>query len=325
MAFNNKYDDNEIFQTVFSEVLRIVNALKSEDISDQMEANKEIIYDRVNRKIDTNTSTDTNISARTAKQKKIFIHRYTAIASVVILLILSTFLIAYRTGYHSGKELLSQDLIEIKVPYGIISTIKLSDGSIATLNGGSTLIYPSIFNKKREVALSGEGYFEIIKNEKLPFIVNAGHLSVEVLGTRFNLKAYEEDLQSTVTLQEGSVKVIPANDEWKKEGIMLLPDQHLILDNKTGEFRCHNITAKDYISWKDGTLSFRDITLEEIAMILERRFDVSISIPSEEIRNECYVAKFKNGENLNKILELLSEKNTWKYIEQNDTIKIINR
>lgn len=96
----------------------------------------------------------------------------------------------------------------VEVPDGAKSKITFPDGSIVWLNAGSKVKYDSNFAKaSRKVELTGEGYFEVSKNKELPFVVSTGKLSVKVLGTKFNLKSYEEDSELKVTLKEGAVKV----------------------------------------------------------------------------------------------------------------------
>ena len=96
----------------------------------------------------------------------------------------------------------------VEVPDGAKSKITFPDGSVVWLNAGSKVTYDSNFAREsRNVGLTGEGYFEVSKNKELPFVVNTGKLTVKVLGTKFNLKSYEEDSEVKVTLKEGAVKV----------------------------------------------------------------------------------------------------------------------
>jgi ferric-dicitrate binding protein FerR (iron transport regulator) len=313
MDLNRKDENRE--DEICTKVLCLLQAMQHPDILNQMEKSKETVYNRVNRKMDADMLIDR--SKRYGRNIRIL----SLTAACIALLCIVT---AYQAGLRSAKKTPGQTQVEWSVPYGIVSKVTLSDGTLVTLNGGSKLTYPGSFDgEERRVSLSGEGFFEVAKDEKHPFTVNAKNLSVKVLGTRFAFKAYEEDLHSVLTLEEGSIEAIPVNEGvMKKEGVLLKPAQQLILDNQTGELKRKNVNTDEYTSWKEGILHFRDLTLNEIAVILERRFDMKIRILSEEIGDEHYVAQFKYGENAEQILDKLSYKRSWKYIKQPGVIEI---
>ena len=101
-------------------------------------------------------------------------------------------------------------------PFGMLSTITLPDGSKVILNAGTTITYPNAFvSKNREVEINGEAFFEVAHDAEHPFIVKANQINVEVLGTQFNVKAYEEDDWIEVSLSEGKVEV-QSKDKKKK-------------------------------------------------------------------------------------------------------------
>lgn len=309
----------EITEDVSTEVLRIMRAIKHPDTYQQMNESKKLIFNRISNKIDS----DYRIHSDKIDGYKIYLHNRSIVA-VVALLLVSVATLTYYLGYQSGKTNLAYTQIETNVPYGSISKITLSDGTKVTLNGGSTLIYPAFFTDKRQVMLLGEGFFDVTKDEKRPFIVHSKNLSAKVLGTRFGFKAYEEDSQTILTLEEGRVSAFPFDNDLK-EGILLNPNQQLLINSKDCKVYRRNVNAEEYISWKDDVLIFRDQTLGEIAVILERRFDMKINIQSDTISNERYAARFKYGENIEQILVKLSYKRSWKYVKQNGTIELINR
>lgn len=314
--FLSQNDESRIMiDDVCEEALRILNAMKHPDISYQMEEDKEFVFDRVTNKIET----DSYLQIQENKKKNFI--RYIVAASIACIFMISI-VSAYYIGHYSGQKLPGQVYAEVLAPYGITTQLILADGTKVTLNGGSRLTYPTIFTgKERMVALSGEGFFDVTKDVDHPFVVNSGKLSVKVLGTKFGFKSYGDDRHTIVTLKAGLVKVIPLSKE-KKNGIVLEPNQQLILDNHTGEYLCRNVNTEEYISWKDGILCFRDFSLDEIVRILERRFDVKIQILSDEIKNDRYFAHFEHGENLEQILTLLSHKRPWKYENINGVIEI---
>lgn len=334
---------------ISAEVLSVINALKHPDHSQQMSESKNAIYERFIQK-----TTNRPFSASTNKKISF---RLTAIAaSVTILLMVSTGLFTYYHYYQSITDQLANSFVETTAPKGSISKIKLTDGSTVILNGGSKLIYPALFSNVRKVVLSGEGFFDITPDSEKPFILETKNLSVKVMGTRFGMKAYEGDQQTTLTLESGSVSALPHDKEtaetilleaeqlltldnqtkeikrrlmdnkdyktWNN-GIVLSPNQQLTFNSLSGELQRKNVEATDYLSWKDGELYFRNATLEEIATIMERRFDIKIHIHSDELKEERYIARFKYGENPSVIFEKLSYKRPWKYIYNKGSYEII--
>ncbi|MCK5538882.1 MAG: FecR domain-containing protein, partial [Bacteroidales bacterium] len=120
------------------------------------------------------------------------------------------------------------------IPYGSRSKITLADNTVVHLNAGSKLIYPSVFkNNKREVVLFGEAFFEVTKNKEKPFIVKTTSLSIEVLGTKFNVSSYFEDNIIQTVLVEGEVSVKRNDAPFYEKSIILKPDQMLTFNKKT--------------------------------------------------------------------------------------------
>jgi ferric-dicitrate binding protein FerR (iron transport regulator) len=315
---NNECVEN--IEALSKETLRVVSAIKSPNTpqSQQMDESKEAIFKKITNKIGSDFTT----YPVKPEKHKLFLP-YWRVASIIVLLIASVAALSYFQRDTPPAVDLTQ--VEIEAPLGTVSRVILSDGTKVTLNSGSKLTYPTSFAGNRQVHLSGEGYFDVAKDENKPFIVCTPNLSVKVLGTRFGFRAYEEDVQTILTLEEGSVSALLLDHDSKKM-ILLAPDQQLIIDNTTKEFQHLNVNVSDYISWKDGILIFQNQTLSEIVTILERRFGTKIKIRSDiAARHEQYVAQFKYGENVEQILEKLSCKRSWKYIKQDGMIELINR
>jgi ferric-dicitrate binding protein FerR (iron transport regulator) len=312
---DTKKGENEQIGDIVAYAHNVLEAVKHPNTSEEMEESREAIYNKVERKIDINRRGWSYGGKR-------FI-RYFSMASAIALLIVSAGILAYFYGYDTARGELAQGEVEINVPWGVVSQIVLPDGTKVTLNGGSQLTYPTAFAGERHVILSGEGFFDVSKDPANPFYVHTKKLSIKVLGTCFAFKAYAEDKQTLLTLQSGSVKVF-TNAHEPENGILLKPNQQIVLDNETQEYRCKNVIASDYTSWKDGILTFRSQTIEDIAVVLERHFRKKIYILSEKIGREQYTAQFKHGEGLEEILDKLSYKRPWKYIKRNGTIEIVN-
>jgi len=149
--------------------------------------------------------------------------------------------------------------------------VRLPDGSMVWLNAASSLIYPTSLNKGniRKVELKGEGYFEIAKDKKRPFIVKTAQQEVTVLGTHFNISAYAEEKKTLTTLVEGSVKVSSTKD-YK----VLVPNQQ---SSTTGsDFSVETVEADEVIAWKNGLFIFNDESLESIMREISRWYDVEV-------------------------------------------------
>lgn len=309
----NLYEDDTngmAVDEICKEALRVLDAVGHPDVSAQMADGKEAVFRRVNGKIEADAALRVTSG-----------FRYLMAAGVALLLAL-TASAAYHMGRKGAAKQLSAALVETVAPLGMTSRVVLADGTAVTLNGGSKLTYPAVFvGDERAVTLVGEGFFDVAKDAAHPFLVRGENLTVEVLGTKFGFRSYKEDMNTVVTLKEGAVKALPLNAE-TVEALVLKPNQQLTLDNRTGEFQCRFVDAAELLAWKDGELYFRDNTLDEIARVLERRFNVSITITTRTLKDDRYFAHFGSDEGLDKILTLLSHKRHWKYENKNGTIVI---
>lgn len=163
-------------------------------------------------------------------------------------------------------------LNKLIVPPGKISSLTLADGSKIWINSGTELEFPSVFeDHQRVIKVDGEIYIEVARNEKSPFIVRTPGFSVNVLGTKFNVSAYNEDPVQRVVLVQGSVEVnMQSGRQFKLE-----PDEMLSLSGT--EFHSGKVDVYDYISWKDGIFRFAGEPLERILVRLSRHYDVPIA------------------------------------------------
>jgi len=188
---------------------------------------------------------------------------------------------------------------------GMVTQFSLADGTKVWLNSGSQLQFPSRFNGgKREVMLKGEAFFEVTRNEKQPFRVNANELKVEVLGTSFNVVSFDDDTQSEVVLVTGKVALSSENGHINKEYGTMHSGQRAIYEKENHEVITQEVDVEKYIAWREGNLIFRDDSMEDVVKRLSRWFNVEIMINDPEIKNYIYKASFRN-ENLVQVLNLL--------------------
>ena len=188
---------------------------------------------------------------------------------------------------------------------GMVTQFSLADGTKVWLNSGSELQFPIRFTgDMREVKLRGEAFFEVVKNEKQPFRVNAKELQVDVLGTSLNVMSYDDDTQAEVVLIEGKVSLSAGIGQVKKEYGIIYPGQRAVFNEESQEVYTEKVAVAKYISWRDGNLIFRDDPMEDVLRRLSRWFNVEIAINDPEIERYIYTATFRN-ENLEQVLKLL--------------------
>jgi len=193
---------------------------------------------------------------------------------------------------------------KIKTTTGTIAELSLPDSTRVWLNHGTTLEYPMVFGKNREVKLSGEAYFEVKEDKTHPFIVYTGVIGIEVLGTSFNATNYPDEDQTSVVLTEGSVQLIAGKAEDRRVVASLKPNQKATFNRVSRKLSVNTVYAGEYTAWKDGILMFADDPMEEVAGKLSRWFNVDIELRTNELYNYVYKATFKD-ESLIQVLDLL--------------------
>ncbi len=202
------------------------------------------------------------------------------------------------------KELVYHSL---KVPYGKRFNIVFSDGSKAYLNSGSVIRYPVKFieDKKREVFLEGEAFFDVAENKNELFIVNSNGINVEVYGTKFNVRNYSEDFNSDIVLVEGSVGI---NNSEVSELTMLKPGFKGSVDKENFRVKTSKVNTKIYTSWIDGEVIFRNETFSQILKKLERLYNVTIINNKNESLNEVFNAAINvENENIEQVLDYFNK------------------
>lgn len=202
------------------------------------------------------------------------------------------------------KELVYHSL---KVPYGKRFNIVFSDGSKAYLNSGSIIRYPVKFieDKKREVFLEGEAFFDVAENKNELFIVNSNGINVEVYGTKFNVRNYSEDFNSDIVLVEGSVGI---NNSEVSELTMLKPGFKGSVDKENFRVETSKVNTKIYTSWIDGEVIFRNETFSQILKKLERLYNVTIINNKNKLLDEVFNAAIDvENENIEQVLEYFNK------------------
>ncbi|MCE4566714.1 DUF4974 domain-containing protein [Maribellus sp. CM-23] len=191
-------------------------------------------------------------------------------------------------------------------PKGSISETLLPDGSLVVLNAGSTLEYAlGNNNQVNEVRLNGEAWFDIHPNPERKFVVKTSHYNVNVTGTQFNVKAYEEDDIITTTLEKGSVAIESGEKIALAYSPELKPGEQFSLNKETQKAILSKVNTKIYTAWKDNKLVFINMDLDELFVLLERKFGVDIEISNPQILDLHYTGTIKN-ETILEVLDLIS-------------------
>jgi transmembrane sensor len=211
----------------------------------------------------------------------------------------------------------------VHAPFGKTVSIQLSDGSKLWLNSGSTIIFPKTFSKRlREVTLTnGQAFFDVAHESKRHFIVHTKTLDVTVLGTSFDVKAYDNDDQAKVSVKSGKVGVtIRHNPE--QPAVMLLPDRQVVVQNKKPEYRINEISAPAVATWKDNRTILEDELLSEVFNALERKYSQHIVVENEKLSEEKISVTLDN-QPLTDVLKVLSFSKKFNYFQLNDSTIVI--
>jgi ferric-dicitrate binding protein FerR (iron transport regulator) len=190
----------------------------------------------------------------------------------------------------------------ISTPRGGQYTIILADGTKVWLNAATTLKFPAVFTgNERRVELNGEAYFEVAKNKAKPFKVLVNNMTVEVLGTHFNVMGYSDDNATQTTLIEGSVKLTNGNNK-----AVLKPGEQGVLGKEQNEFDVQNVNTDDVVAWKNGYFTFKNEDIRVVMKKVSRWYDVDV-VYHGELGKKSFggsVSRFENVSELLKTIEL---------------------
>jgi len=193
---------------------------------------------------------------------------------------------------------------ELSSPAGLRSQIILPDGTKMWLNAQSKVRYSIPFVRThRTIALEGEAFLEVIKNSDSPFVVESGNTSVEVLGTKFNVKAYPNENNIEVALKEGKVRFNVTQENQQKH-LELTPGDFMVYNRENGQASLKSTNIEKYIAWHNNVLILDETPMEEVAVLLQRWYGVMVIIGNEELKKYKFTTTFEN-ESLFRVLELL--------------------
>lgn len=225
-----------------------------------------------------------------------FIQRVAAIL-LLPLLILSSYLLL------QPKEDMAVFFMEARMTPGMIGSTLLPDGTKIWLNSSSRLTYPSSFSgSTREVTLDGEAYFKVTQNAEKPFIVHTGNSSIKVVGTEFNVDAYESNGFIATTLVNGSIEFNYKNENNISQTIQVKPNEQIYYDKKTSRTNLGETYIPKDIAWKNGQIVLKDTPLSDIVWILSKRFNVEFVIKDPAFYKYSFTGVFTNQQ-IERVLE----------------------
>ncbi len=197
----------------------------------------------------------------------------------------------YQTSQKDKSFAVSQTYKELSVPKGRKMQITLTDGTIISLNGDTRLKYPLEFNgHTRVVYLSGEAHFKVAKNPSKPFIIHTDKTDTRVLGTVFNVKAYPGETATILTVEEGRVQFSLKADPMKQI-ILIANQQGIATGDQTLDHQ--QVYAGGYTAWKDGKLIFNNLSLNEIVPLLNRWYNVRVTIGNHKLMKERFTGTYQ--------------------------------
>lgn len=276
--------------------------------SDNKKINFDLLLGRIHREINLAQTRKLLIKSKQNliryKKREYFIKIITRVAAVLMLPVFG-FGLYMSARYQSA--IANRTYNEVFSSVDAITKVTLPDGSNVWLNHSSSLKYPSIFQgNSRNVELNGEGYFEVVSNSKIPFIVNAGEIQIKALGTAFNIMAYPNEDRIETSLIKGRVELQRINANGKVIPIFTMKPSDLSTFQKENNKISTRIIHDDrYFSWKEGKLTFNEEPMNEVVKKLSRWFNVDIIVKDPELLNLTYTATFVS-ETLPQVMELMA-------------------
>ena len=200
------------------------------------------------------------------------------------------------------------------VPAGQRAELILPDSTHVWLNARSKLVYPISFGKdNRQVELNGEAYFDVIHNEKQPFVVKTPQMDIQVLGTEFNVTAYSSSSDFEVALLRGCIELssprLSSNYRMKEK-------EHIRLQNN--KLISKDISDYDYFRWKEGLICFNNESVATIIEKLKLYYDIDIEVYNQKFINSRYTGKFRTKDGIEQVLRVLQIEHKFTYTKNND-------
>lgn len=306
-----KYISGNIHPKEMKELSNLVNLTKDDDLKtvlgaifDNFEVTEQISFKKKEKQLDTVLKKVTYKQVPFWQNKKIRFTISIAASLLIIISVWSIFQLQSEKDNQSQVLIVKSELVSSQTTTSFIRHIELPDGSHVILNAYSKLSFPERFSEKnREVSLDGEAYFDIKHDHAHPFIIHTGNIKTTVLGTAFNIKAWTQQKNVTVSVTQGKVRVEDPN----KIIAVLTMNQEVEYDFNSGHLQKKSVEAEQLVTdWTKTDMEFDHLPLSEVAMVISKRYGVEFSISNQDLANEIIISSFKGTESLDNILNILT-------------------
>lgn len=304
-----KSRDNE---KVLREIEKIWKMTPEENFDTDVEEAWRQFRERISQKT-TEKSVKQIPTVRKTYPKKSNTFVYVMRAAAIILVILLAGMFSYYLGNNnSSSDSIAEksefyQMQEMVTSRGEKAKVRFSDGTEVVLNSASSIRFPKEFKgSQREVYLDGEALFKVAHDASQPFIVHAKGARIEVLGTEFNVKGWEEDGKTEVVVREGKVSVNSNQSELSDESEVILTKGYMteLIRGKAPQ-PATKVDSNYYLLWTSGGMHFDNVPLQKVFRDIERRFDVNISAERVDILDVPFTSTFQYAE-LNEVLSVIA-------------------
>jgi ferric-dicitrate binding protein FerR (iron transport regulator) len=234
------------------------------------------------------------VKIRMAPHRKLTLWQWTQRACAVLFIPLLTTIVLQQMHMYNLTTHETVTETTLTTHPGTTTSVLLSDGTKVFLNAESTLTYPVHFSgNTREVSLSGEGYFEVAKDAKHPFrVLTKQNITVEVLGTHFNVEAYPNDTLISTTLLEGAVNLLVENDKQQPLTYSMKPGEKISYHPHTGMLQCSHTAGAVETAWKDGKVICDNTPFGEVLRMLEKHYGVTFVLKDKTLLANSFTGTF---------------------------------
>lgn len=226
------------------------------------------------------------------------LYRVAAVAAIVV--------VTAVTSVYLTRERYTEDVAQLSLytQAGERRSVVLPDSTVVTLNSRSLVVYPEHFSgKNRRIYIAGEAILNVRKDTSRPFVVSTPNLSVEVLGTTFDVSDYCDDPSGFVVLKEGKVKV--SLKDAPEAPIWMAPGEEVTFTSGEMDLKKTVVDVDGSFAWRNGDICFSGAGIRDIARMLEREFGLNVNVAEGKYDDVCVTAKFSRGDSLEDFLVVL--------------------
>ncbi len=290
-------------------VFRQSSSSEDQEIERWLASNKSnslLLEKLVRAKANLGDETSLKVENKIAKPKIHKLRKFTRHILRFAAVFIGVSMISY--GVYSFLEYRNQQWKSINVAKGNTRQIVLKDGTKVYLAPDTKLSYPNKFpDTERAVKLNGQAYFDVAHDEDRPFKVHTSHTLIEVLGTKFNVKAYQNEALTTTVLEKGKVKICYKSDKGEAIGNSILQaNQKSEFAHQNLQFTVTNADMNDDLAWRNNRLFFKNESFREIANEMERHYNIKIVFENEQLGTQRFSGEFQN-ESIDAVLETFKE------------------